>query len=129
MRKPLQRRLERRTAAGEDYNFRLLMLRRRILDVEIDNGAVCQYQVVQQCLIPKAQQETTAGTYGQIVFPVRVCPAVDLSRFDRNPEVNIAVGVTMAGSKAPPNPDRLNAAIRIALLGHCADQIGMGTVL
>jgi hypothetical protein len=63
------------------------------------------------------------------MMQVRAYPSVDLSRFDRNPEVNIAVCVTKAGSKAPTNPDRLNAAIRIALRGHSADQIGMGTIL
>jgi hypothetical protein len=52
-----------------------------------------------------------------------------VSRFDRNTEVNIAVCVTKASSKAATNPDSLNTAIRRALAGHIADQIGMGTML
>jgi hypothetical protein len=98
------------------------------LYIEIDNGSVCQDQVMQQRLPPKAHQETTARAKGQIVFPVRAGPSVDVSRFDRNTEVDVAVCVAVAGSKAATNPDSLNAAILRTLPGHIADQIGMRTL-
>src|SRR5215213_11757483 len=51
--KPLQRLPELRVATGEDDQFRLKILLRRILYVEIDNGSVCQYQMMQQRMLTK----------------------------------------------------------------------------
>src|SRR5262249_24113856 len=85
--------------------------------------------MMQQRLLPKSHHTTTTGAKGQIVLAVRACPSVDLSRFDRNTEVDIAVCVAKASGKAATNPDSLNAAISRALVGHSADKIGMGTML
>jgi hypothetical protein len=84
---------------------------------------------MQQRLLPKPHQETTARTNGQIAFSIRAGPSVDLSRLDHNAEVNIAICVTMTSSKAATNPDGLNAVIRSARASHIADQMGMGAML
>src|SRR5215216_5844401 len=85
--------------------------------------------MMEQRLLPKPHQETTARTDGQIVIPIRARPSVDVSRFDRNAEVNITICITIASSKAATNPDSLNAAIWSTLVGHIADQRGVGSVL
>ena len=82
----LERLPELRSATGDDDQVRLGILSGRILDVEIDNRAVCEYQVMQQGRLAKVHHELTTGKDRQIVRPVGVCPLLDMSRFDGNDE-------------------------------------------
>ena len=105
-----------------------MVIHRCILHVEIENATIGQDQVMQQRMLPKAQQQATAAWDGQIIRPMRACPALKLFRLDRNPKVNIAVRVTRARGQAAPHPDRLNGLIGKTFSRKIADQIGMRTM-